>query len=47
MKISLTFDNGPTPGITDPVLDVLAGKGIKAAFLFSARTFGTKPDAIW
>ena len=32
MKISLTFDNGPTPSITDPVLDVLDKRDIKATF---------------
>ncbi len=32
MKITLTFDNGPTPGVTDAVLDVLAERGVKATF---------------
>lgn len=31
-RVSLTFDNGPTPGITDQVLDALAEFGIKATF---------------
>jgi peptidoglycan/xylan/chitin deacetylase (PgdA/CDA1 family) len=30
--ISLTFDNGPEPGITDFVLDTLASRDIRAAF---------------
>jgi peptidoglycan-N-acetylglucosamine deacetylase len=31
-KLTLTFDNGPTPGITEQVLDVLGGRGITATF---------------
>jgi peptidoglycan/xylan/chitin deacetylase (PgdA/CDA1 family) len=30
--VSLTFDNGPTPGVTDRVLDVLADRGVTASF---------------
>ncbi|OBI30460.1 hypothetical protein A5709_25415 [Mycobacterium sp. E1386] len=32
MKITLTFDNGPTPGVTDQVLDVLAQRQMSAIF---------------
>ena len=31
-RVTLTFDNGPTPGITDSVLDVLAARRIPATF---------------
>lgn len=31
-KITLTFDNGPTPGVTDRVLDVLAERRLSAVF---------------
>lgn len=31
-KITLTFDNGPTPGVTDRVLDVLAQRRAPATF---------------
>ncbi|WP_082459914.1 MULTISPECIES: polysaccharide deacetylase family protein [unclassified Mycobacterium] len=31
-RISLTFDNGPTPGVTDQVLDALAERGMSAIF---------------
>jgi peptidoglycan-N-acetylglucosamine deacetylase len=31
-KLSLTFDNGPTPGITDAVLDILADRHLRATF---------------
>ena len=30
--ISLTFDNGPEPGVTDFVLDTLASRDVRAAF---------------
>jgi peptidoglycan/xylan/chitin deacetylase (PgdA/CDA1 family) len=30
--LTLTFDNGPTPGITERVLDVLARHGLQATF---------------
>jgi peptidoglycan/xylan/chitin deacetylase (PgdA/CDA1 family) len=31
-KLTLTFDNGPTAGVTDRVLDVLAERGVTASF---------------
>lgn len=31
-KVSLTFDNGPTPGVTEAVLDTLRRHGITATF---------------
>jgi peptidoglycan/xylan/chitin deacetylase (PgdA/CDA1 family) len=31
-QVTLTFDNGPTPGVTEEVLDVLAGRGLRATF---------------
>lgn len=31
-KITLTFDNGPTPGVTDQVLDALAQRQMSAVF---------------
>jgi peptidoglycan/xylan/chitin deacetylase (PgdA/CDA1 family) len=31
-KLTLTFDNGPTPGVTERVLEALASRGIKASF---------------
>ena len=31
-KLTLTFDNGPTPGVTELVLDALASRDIKATF---------------
>ena len=32
MPVTLTFDNGPAPGTTDRVLDVLAERGLRATF---------------
>lgn len=31
-RVTLTFDNGPTPGVTDKVLDVLAERQVPATF---------------
>jgi peptidoglycan/xylan/chitin deacetylase (PgdA/CDA1 family) len=30
--VSLTFDNGPTPGVTEPVLELLAAHAVPATF---------------
>ncbi|HEV2522227.1 MAG TPA: polysaccharide deacetylase family protein [Candidatus Acidoferrales bacterium] len=31
-RVTLTFDNGPTPGVTELVLDILAARKIRATF---------------
>lgn len=31
-RVTLSFDNGPTPGVTEGVLDVLWARGIRATF---------------
>jgi peptidoglycan/xylan/chitin deacetylase (PgdA/CDA1 family) len=31
-RVTLTFDNGPTPGVTEHVLDILAARQIKTTF---------------
>lgn len=31
-RVTLTFDNGPTPGVTEGVLEVLTSHGIRATF---------------
>lgn len=31
-RVTLTFDNGPTPGVTDQVINVLSGCGIRSTF---------------
>ena len=37
MKVTLTFDNGPRPGVTDKVLDVLAERDTRATFFVVGR----------
>ncbi len=39
--IALTFDNGPTPGITEPVLDVLGAHHVRATFFAIGRNLCT------
>lgn len=36
-RVTLTFDNGPTPGVTDEVLDVLAARSLRAIFFVVAN----------
>ena len=35
-RVTLTFDNGPTPGVTERVLDMLAAAGVAATFFVVA-----------
>ncbi|MEB1611134.1 polysaccharide deacetylase family protein [Xanthomonas campestris pv. campestris] len=42
-RLTLTFDNGPTPGITDHVLSVLDRFGVKATFFLVGSRLRT-PD---
>lgn len=39
--ITLTFDNGPTPGITEPVLEVLSQHSVPATFFAIGRKLAT------
>ncbi len=39
-KVTLTFDNGPTPGVTDAVLDILADREIRATFFVVGARLG-------
>jgi Predicted xylanase/chitin deacetylase len=36
-RLTLTFDNGPTPGVTEHVLDTLAERDLKATFFVVGR----------
>ena len=36
-RVTLTFDNGPTPGVTDEVLDILAERSLRAIFFVVAN----------
>jgi len=38
--LTLTFDNGPTPGVTAQVLDILSRRGIKATFFVVGEKAG-------
>jgi peptidoglycan-N-acetylglucosamine deacetylase len=40
--VTLTFDNGPTPGITEPVLDVLAQHSVPATFFSIGHKLATE-----
>lgn len=42
--VTLTFDNGPTPGITEPVLDLLAAHAVPATFFAIGRKLAA-PEA--
>lgn len=37
MRITLSFDNGPVPGSTDRILDVLGERGLRATFFALGR----------
>jgi peptidoglycan/xylan/chitin deacetylase (PgdA/CDA1 family) len=40
-RVTLTIDNGPTPSVTDAVLDVLAGRDVRALFFAVGRRAAT------
>jgi peptidoglycan-N-acetylglucosamine deacetylase len=40
--VTLTFDNGPEPGVTENVLDTLAVRGIAATFFVIGRKLATR-----
>ena len=45
-RLTLSFDNGPTPGVTEGVLDELASRGILATFFVVGRDLqreGSRP----
>jgi peptidoglycan/xylan/chitin deacetylase (PgdA/CDA1 family) len=43
-RVALTFDDGPTPGATDRVLDVLGELNVKAAFFLIGRNVEREPE---
>jgi peptidoglycan/xylan/chitin deacetylase (PgdA/CDA1 family) len=43
-RVALTFDDGPTAGATDRVLDLLAELNVKAAFFLIGRNVEREPD---
>lgn len=44
--VSLTFDDGPTPGATDRILDALGKLGVKAAFFVVGRNVIQHPGLV-
>lgn len=45
-QIYLTFDDGPTPGVTEPVLDILNQFGEKATFFCTGKNAQKHPQLI-
>ncbi|MDH7576608.1 MAG: polysaccharide deacetylase family protein [Bacillota bacterium] len=45
-KIALTFDDGPDPRVTPLILDILAGRGVRATFFLVARRALEHPDLV-
>lgn len=45
-RIALTFDDGPTPGITEPILDQLKERGLVASFFMIGRHAAAAPDLV-
>jgi len=43
-EVALTFDDGPTPGVTDRVLDSLKKENVKATFFVIGRKVKAQPD---
>lgn len=45
-EIILTFDDGPTPGVTEKVLDVLKENNVKATFFMIAEKAQAHPELV-
>ena len=45
-KIALTFDDGPHPSLTEPILDLLADFGAKATFFVIGRNAEAYPEIV-
>lgn len=45
-KVALTFDDGPHPKLTAPILDLLAEYGIKATFFTIGMNAQTNPELV-
>jgi len=43
-RLTLTFDNGPSPEVTDHVLDVLTERGIRTTFFVCGKDISTSPQ---
>ena len=40
-KLTVTFDNGPTPGVTEKVLDALRSRDLKSTFFLVGDKLAT------
>src|SRR2546421_4603069 len=45
-RVALTFDDGPTPGSTDRVLDIIGELNVKAAFFVIGRNVENNADLL-
>lgn len=45
-RLTLTFDNGPTPGVTEPVLECLDRAGLRCTFFVIGRKLDTAGAAL-
>lgn len=45
-RVRLSFDDGPTPGLTDAVLDLLQRHGVQATFFLLAQKARRHPDLV-
>src|ERR1700747_1172680 len=45
-EVVLTFDDGPTPGVTDKVLTALATECVQATFFMVGRNAADHPDMV-
>jgi peptidoglycan/xylan/chitin deacetylase (PgdA/CDA1 family) len=43
-RVALTFDDGPTPGVTDRILDELQRRGAQATFFMIGRNIAAAPE---
>jgi peptidoglycan/xylan/chitin deacetylase (PgdA/CDA1 family) len=43
-RVALTFDDGPTPGVTDRILDELKQRGLLATFFMIGQCVAAAPD---
>ena len=45
--VALTFDDGPDPDLTPPLLDLLAERGVKATFYVIGQNAQRHPEVVW
>jgi peptidoglycan/xylan/chitin deacetylase (PgdA/CDA1 family) len=45
-RVALTFDDGPTPGVTDRILDELHRRNLRATFFIIGSKVGAAPDLV-